>query len=112
MSAIAERVTVEGRIATVTVDVAVAPSRSVTTAVRVCVPSERLGTSSSWPVPSAPSRLDVHRMVALRSPSSASEASPLRSTALPASSAPPSSGLMMLTTGGTFGPRMTSVTCV
>ena len=48
-------------------------------------------------------------MVALRSPSSSSVASALSSTGLPPRSAPPSAGFTMLTTGGTFGPRMMTV---
>ena len=59
---------------------AVFPPRSATEALIVCVPECRLATSSVPPVASGPSRLDVHAIAAVRSPSSTSVAVATSST--------------------------------
>ena len=69
--------TVGGVLRTVTVEVTdvLAPSASVTRAVIVCVPLDSLRENVP-PSPICPSRLDVHTIDAVRSPSVASPALP------------------------------------
>ena len=92
----------------VTAALLVAPSESVTAAVRVCAPSVSTALTVA-PAPSAPSRLDVHWTARSRSKSSAAVAA--RVTAVPAGTAEPSAGAVMVTRGGRFGPRMRTVAC-
>ena len=108
MSALGGKTSVDGTTVTVTLALTVAPSRSATDAVSVCVPSERPGATTVRPVPRAPSRLDVQTSAAPRSPSSTSAAVAARSTGLPASNVVPAAGATTRTTGGTFGGRTTT----
>src|SRR5438445_10851151 len=98
---------VAGTTFTVTLALPVAPSRSVTVAVSVCVPAESEGHTTVGPVPSAPSRLEVHRMLAPRSPFSGSRAVAPSTTGLPARRVVPAAGARVATTGGTVGARTT-----
>ena len=109
VSATGLKVMVAGTTFTVTVAVPVAPSRSVTVAVIVCVPAESEERRTVGPVPRAPSRLEVQRIVGLKSPSSVSRAVAPRTTGFPTSSAAWSAGEMMVTTGVTLSGRMTTV---
>ena len=109
MSATAAKVTVVGTTLRVTVAVVVAPSRSVAETLSVWVPTERLGTTTAPPVPRAPSRLELQRMAAARSPSSASVAVAARSTGFPVRREVPFAGAAMETAGGAFGGRTTTV---
>src|SRR5262245_53005238 len=87
------------------VAVVVAPSRSVTEAVRVCAPTVRLAGTTVPPVPRLPSRLDDQRMAADRSPSSASPAVATRRSGLPVRNVPPAGGDRRVIVGATFGGR-------
>ena len=84
------------------------PPRSLTEAVTVCVPERRLPTSSLAPVPSGPSRLDVHRMLALRLPSSTSRAVPAKEMTSPGVNVAPSAGARISTVGGAFTTTVSS----
>src|SRR5436190_20346788 len=61
---------------------AVAPALSVTLAVIVCTPDDSV-LENDPPLPSCPSRLDVHRMAPVRLPSCASLAEPENVTEVP-----------------------------
>ena len=89
--------------------VLVAPSESVMLAVMVWPPSVRR-TSRLAPVPSVPSRLDVHEMRLEASPSKSSMALAVRTMRVPASFAVPLAGAVMRSTGATFSSRMRMVT--
>src|SRR5581483_12231280 len=78
-------------------------------AVTVCDPTASDGTVSVPPVPRAPAMLDVQRMEAVRSPSSASVAVALRRTGFPVRSAVPSVGGRSVTTGIAFAGRTVTV---
>src|SRR5205823_11573435 len=98
-----------GTTVTATVALAVAPSASVTDAVRVWAPTDRLGTTSVVPAPRAPSRLDTQRTVAPRFPSSVSVATAPRRTGRPVSRLACGPGATIVIAGGTFGGRTTTV---
>ena len=77
------------------------PTESETAAVRVCVPAE----SSAWklpPLPIAPSALEVHVRLAVRSPSSGSLAEPATFTSCPSGTLVPLSGELIMMLGGAF----------
>jgi len=59
---------------------AVIPAESATDAAIVCVPTERLLVENEPPVPIRPSRFEVHAMLDVRLPSSASLAVPAKFT--------------------------------
>ena len=88
--------------ATVTSALAVFPPRSLTEARITCVPERSVPTASAPPVPSAPSRLDVHWMLALRLPSSASLAAAARRTSSPGTKLDPVVGAAIVTVGAAF----------
>src|SRR5262249_56791239 len=72
----------------------------------LCVPTRRVAALMAAPVPSAPSRLELQRILALRSPSSLSEAVAARpSGSRLANSTVPSVGVVIRTTGGWFTTR-------
>src|SRR5205823_12837055 len=98
-----------GTTVTATVALAVAPSASVTDAVSVWAPTDRLGTTSVAPVPRAPSRLDAQRTVAPRFPSSVSVATAPRRTGRPVSRLGCGAGATIVIAGGTSGGRTTTV---
>ena len=75
------------------------PPASVTLAVMTWVPADSAAVATDPPVPMAPSRLDVHAMLAVRSPSSASFAEPTKVTLSPLLNPAPSVGAVMLTLG-------------
>ena len=83
---------------TVTVVVAVSPPRSVTVAVSWCVPSLSMCVMLP-PVPSAPSRSDVHAIADVRSPSSRSLALPVKVIEADEASVWPEVGDVMVTSG-------------
>src|SRR2546428_14031308 len=101
----ATRASCEGTTATTTLALVVAPSASVTDAVSVWVPTDRLGTTSVAPVPRAPSRLDAQRTVAPRFPSSGSAATAPRRTGLAVSRLASGAGATIAIAGGTVGVR-------
>ena len=105
----ATRASCEGTTATTTLALVVAPSASVTDAVSVWVPTDRLGTTSVAPVPRAPSRLDAQRTVAPRFPSSGSAATAPRRTGLAVSRLVCGAGATIAIAGGTLGGRTTIV---
>src|SRR5581483_8698564 len=76
-----------------------------------CVPALSDGRRIVVPVPRLPSLLDFHVIVLERSPSSASMAVAARTTGFPERRLAPSPGVWIVTTGGTFGGRMTTVIC-
>src|SRR5436309_16138100 len=96
---------VAGTTVTATVAVAVVPSWSVTEAVSVCGPTDRLAGTTVAPVPRLPSRLDDQRMAADSSPSSGSVALAARRRGLPVRNEPPARGAMSVIVGATFGAR-------
>src|SRR5659263_290268 len=87
---------------TVAVVLALAPRLSVTVAVMVWVPSVS-NLVKVPPVPIGPSRSDVHAILAVRSPSSGSDAEPANSIVAPASNSAPLTGLVMVTVGAVLG---------
>ena len=88
----------------------VAPSVSVTDAVRTWLPSESV-TVRVPPPPSAPSRLDAHWIRLVTLPSKSSVAVAPRVTVLPAGTEAPSAGALMVTTGATLASRTRMLTC-
>ena len=111
VSAIGRSVSCEGTTATTTLALAAAPSASVTEAVSVWVPTDRLGTTSAAPLPRTPSRLDVQRTLAPRFPSSTSVAAATRSAGRAVSSVACGAGTTTAIAGGTLGGRTTTVRC-
>src|SRR5205823_6229235 len=109
VSATAGNMRVVGEAVTVTLALPGALSRSVTLAVGTCVPGESPAATTTEPVPSGPSTLDVQRRPAPRSPSSASTAVAARSTGRPASTPEESAGTSIVTVGATFGGLTTTV---
>ena len=81
-----------------------APSESVAEATSVWLPSESIAVRPG-PGPSAPSRLDVHWMRLVTSPSKSSAAVAPRASSVPAGTAVPSAGAAIVTRGGAFGDR-------
>src|SRR5687768_9743724 len=79
-----------------------APPASVTEAVIVWVPSESALVEMEPPIPSAPSRLELHASVAVRDPSSASLAEPVNVMELPCVYVDPSAGAVIVTVGLLF----------
>src|SRR5437763_13532824 len=77
---------------TVTDRLAVRPAASVTDAVMVCVPVDRVLSAKLAPVPSAPSRLEVQWIAAPRSPSSAAGAVAVNVIAAPGARTEPAAG--------------------
>src|SRR5262245_30234721 len=92
-----------------TVAVVVVPSRSVTWAVSVWAPTDRLAGMTVAPVPRLPSRLDDQRMLDERLPSSASAAVAARRSGLPVRKEPPARGARREITGAALGGR--TITC-
>src|SRR3989442_12242717 len=86
---------------TVTCVVALAerPAESVIDAVRVCVPRLSVGRLKLPPVPTAPSRLEVHRMRAERSPSKVAVAVAAKGMGAPKANFLPSTGAVSVRTG-------------
>src|SRR5581483_8307774 len=76
-----------------------APPASVTFAVIVWRPERRFEVTTDAPVPSGPSRLDVHWMRLETSPLSASTAAPVRVTGEPGMTREPLAGARMRTSG-------------
>src|SRR5439155_503835 len=76
-----------------------APSESVAEATSVWLPSESIAVRPG-PGPSAPSRLDVHWMRLVTSPSKSSAAVAASVSGVPAGTTVPSAGAAMVTTGG------------
>ena len=93
-----------GAIVTCTAAVPTAPSESVTDATRVWLPSDRVAVRTG-PGANAPSRLEVQRMPAVTSPSKSSTAVAPSVSGVPAGTAVPSAGPVIVTRGGTFGAR-------
>ena len=89
--------------------VPVAPSESVTAAVRVCRPSESRPESVP-PPPSGPSRSELHRSWPVTSPSKSSLAVAASVTRVPAGTDEPSAGPVMATAGGAFVPPTRTTT--
>src|SRR5262249_47118075 len=85
------------------------PPASVTLAVTVCRPSDSVAVTEG-PVPSAPSRLDDHRMRAPRFPSCASRALPANVNATPGATFVRGPGAVMRTIGAVFCARSTTRT--
>src|SRR5436309_12895032 len=75
---------------------------SVTVAVRVCTPAVSVERVRLPPVPSAPSRLEVQVMAAVRLPSSRSLALAVSVTGVPWTDRVPSAGAVIVTTGGSL----------
>src|SRR6185436_18117608 len=75
------------------------PSESVTAAVIVWLPAERVRGPTVAPDPSAPSRLEVQERLALRLPSSMSLAVPVKVTGSPTNTTFPFAGAVMRTLG-------------
>ena len=75
------------------------PPLSVTDAVMVWVPTERVAIEKETPVPIAPSRSEDHDRLAAISPSSVSMALPVNVIKLPAVNEAPSTGAVIATTG-------------
>src|SRR2546427_13187389 len=73
---------------------------SVAAAVIVWVPVESVLTVIVPPVPSTPSRLEVHVIREVMVPSSASLAEPVKVTAAPGSGVAPGAGALIVTAGG------------
>ena len=86
------------------------PSESVTEAVRRCVPSRRT-TVRGVPEPSGPARSELHWTRPLTSPSKSSVAVAASETGVPAGTAAPPAGTVMVTTGAAFGARTRSWMC-
>ena len=85
------------------------PPESVTVAVIVCVPI--LNTAEKAPpAPIAPSRLEVHDRLALRSPSSASVADAANAMLAPSVNEAPLAGLLIVTAGATLAATVTLIT--
>ena len=78
------------------------PPASVARAVIVCVPGRSAVVPRDAPVPSGPSRLELHAIRLPRSPSSASLAAPRKPTEVPGSALVPDAGPRMVTTGAVF----------
>ena len=74
------------------------PPESVTEAVMVWVPTDKVAFTEP-PVPRAPSSDDVHERLAAKSPSSGSEAVPVKETAEPSLTVAPSAGLVIVAEG-------------
>ena len=72
----------------------------VTVAVTTCVPALRLDRVKAAPVPMAPSRSELQRREAPRSPSNESLALPAKGTAPPKANVAPFTGDVMPATGG------------
>src|SRR2546429_2140622 len=83
----------------VTDRLALRPTASVTEAVMVCVPVERLLSAKLAPVPSEPSRLEVQWIAAPRSPSSASVAVAVEVIAAPGAKTEPAAGAVSVRGG-------------
>ncbi len=79
------------------------PPLSVTVAVMVCVPTERLDNENKLSVAKNPSMLEVHWMELLSGPSSASVAVPWNVTEAPSVNSEPDDGDSIDTVGGVFG---------
>src|SRR2546430_1028997 len=79
---------------------AVRPPLSLTLAVRVCTPAVSVERVRLPPVPSAPSRLEVQVMAAVRLPSSRSVALAVRVTGVPWMDRAPSAGAVIVSAGG------------
>ena len=75
---------------------------SVTEAVMVCGPSERVEVLTEAAVPKEPSRLDDHTILSLSVPSSVSVAVPSKVTKVPLIKEAPGSGESIVTVGGVF----------
>ena len=88
------------------VAVTVCPASSVTEAVITCVPTTRV--TFTLPVPSGPSRSEVHSIEAEISPSSASSAAPVKVSAVPSATVV-SAGAMIVRVGGSSGTTVTVV---
>jgi hypothetical protein len=82
---------------------AVLPPLSLTDAVIVCVPTERLPLLIEAPVPSDPVTLELHWMLDEMLPSSASIALPVNVTFVSAWNEAPLSGDEIITDGAAFG---------
>ena len=93
-----------GGCVTVTVIVAcpARPPASVARAVIVCTPGRSAVVPRDAPMPSGPSRLELHAIRLPRSPSSASVAAPEKATELPGSARVPDTGARMVTRGAVF----------
>ncbi len=76
-----------------------APPESTTWAVMVWWPSDRVEVWIEAPVPRAPSIDELQAMAPERSPSSTSEATPVKVTLSPTSKAEPSGGAVIVTAG-------------
>jgi len=86
--------------------IAIEPGReplSVTEAVIVCVPIERVEIENEPPLPIVPSRLEVQARLADRSPSSTSLAVPMNVTGVPDTKDELSAGEVMFTDGAVLG---------
>ncbi len=77
------------------------PPLSVTEAVIVCVPPDRVFVENDPPEPMLPSRLEVHARLAVRSPSS-SVAVPVNVMGSPWVNVDPFAGAVIVTVGGAF----------
>ena len=80
----------------------VLPPRSVAEARITCVPDRSRAVAIVPPVPSAPSRLELHDTRAVRSPSSTSVAVATRRTTSPGANVAPAAGAAIVTVGTAF----------
>src|SRR5438128_3794862 len=87
------------RTMTCVVALAERPAESVIDAVKVCVPRLSVARLKLPPVPTAPSRLEVHRMRAERSPSKVSVAVAAKGMGAPKANFLPSAGAVSVRTG-------------
>ena len=77
----------------------------------LCTPTVRSDLEKEPPLPMAPSRSEVHDRLAVRSPSSASTAVPLKVMISPASNVAPSVGVLMDTVGAVLAVAGMYSTC-
>ena len=75
------------------------PRLSVAVAVTIWLPTDSDAVEKPAPLPIDPSRSELQARPAVRSPSSASDAPPLKLTVWPATKLDPSAGAVMVTTG-------------